>query len=372
MIKLPSMRGMSRVLGLLVLAGLLLLIGSLIFATQFVTGTINYVVNNIAARSGLSPFLVRGSVILITIPFFWAVTKFTRNILGLMSLGWAPLSFYRNRYGLIIICYVSFFFLAMYWASREAYAYKYCGDTPEGIFVSDGAGKDPVYGVQLAPCSINQIKVLRNGKGNLRPPAEMTIVDPDAFEWYDAMTGKARVWYAILPNGDYKFFDRPGSDPHTGQQLQPITPDIVQQLRKKDEEARQQKQQTAELQAGDEKRRLTAASEKQAAEGRAAEITEWVTKGQTQFEDGDFKAARESCGHALLIDPKNEACTTIHQRSGVKLAQGLVQAGQQHFQQGEFDEAIWSADSAIALDPTNANALKLKKLATLAKPHSLN
>jgi tetratricopeptide (TPR) repeat protein len=372
MIKLPTMRGASRVVGVLVLVGLLLLIGSLIFATQFVTGTINYVVSNISARSGLSPFLVRGLVIIITIPFFWAVTKFTRNILGLLSLGWAPLSFYRNRYGLIIISYVSFFFLSMYWASREAYAYKYCGDTPEGIFVSDGPGKDPVYGVQLAPCSINQIKVLRNGKGNLRPPTEITIADANTFEWYDALTGKARVWYAILPNGDYRFFDRPGSDPHTGQQLQPVTPDIVQQLRNKEEEARQQKEHTAETQADDEKRNLMAASEKQAAEGRAAELTNLVTRGQTQFENGDYKAAREACDHALLIEPNNETCRTIHQRSGVKLAQGLVQEGEQHFQQGEFDEAIWSADSAIALDPTNANALKLKKLATLAKPHSLN
>lgn len=372
MIKLPPVRGLSRVVGLVVLAGLFLLVGSLIFATHFVTGTINYVVSNITARSGLSPFLVRGSVIILTIPFFWAVAKFTRNVLGLLGLGWAPLSLYRNVYGLIIIGYISCFFLSMYWASREAYAYKYCGETPEGIFVSDGPGKDPVYGVQLAPCSIDQIKVLRHGEGDLRRPTEVKVDDAEHFEWYDAMTGKARVWYALLPNGDYRFFDRPGSDPNTGQQLRPVTPDVVQHMRSEEEDSRQQKQRNADLKAEAAKRRLAAASDRQAAENRAADLAALVAEGSAQFQSANYKDARTTCERALAIEPTNAPCGTIHQRSGVKLAQDFVREGQQQFQQGEFDEAIWSAESAIALDPTNMNAIKLKKLATLTKPHSLN
>lgn len=372
MLRLPAMRGLSRVVGFAVIVGLLLFIGSLFFATQFVTGTINYVVSNLASRSGLSPFLVRGLVIIITIPFFWAVAKFTRNILGLLNLGWAPLSLYRNSYGLIIIAYIAGFFLAMFWSSREAYAYKYCGDTPEGIFVSDGTGKDPVYGVELKPCSLDQIKELRNGTGNLHPPTELTISDADSFAWYNAMTGKPRVWYSILPNGDYRFFDRPGTDPHSGQLLQPISPEIVQHLRQAEQSLLQQQRHTAQVQIEEEKRRMTAASEKDVAERRATDLASLEAQGQNQFERGDYKGARESCERALSIDRKDLICATIHQRSGVKLAQEFVKKGQQQFQEGQIEEAIWSADSAIALDPTNSNAIKLKKLATLTKPHSLN
>lgn len=372
MFRLPALQGISRVVGVVVLVGLLLFIGSLIFATQFVTGTINYVVNNLASRSGLSPFLVRGLAILITIPFFWAVAKFTRNIIGLLNLGWAPLSLYRNTYGLIIIGYIAGFFLAMYWSSREAYAYKYCADTPEGIFVSDGNGKDPVYGIESKPCSLDQIKVLRSGSGKLPSPTELTIVDANSFAWYNAMTGKPRVWYAVLPNGDYRFFDRPGSDPLSGQLLQPITPDVVQHMRQVEEDARKEQHKNAAIQADGEKRRLAVASAKEAADKQASELAVLVAQGQAQFDSGDYKAARETCGRALSIEANNPTCTTIRERSGVKLAQEFVKKGQQQFQEGEIDEAIWSADSAIALDPRNANAVKLKKLATLTKPHSLN
>ena len=203
MIELPSLRGAARIFTIIVLVLLVVVVGSILFAARFVTGTINYVVSNLASRSGVSPFLVRFAVIFATIPFFIAVGKFTRNILGLFNLVWNPLSFYNRISGVIIVVYIAVFYLAMYGASADAYAYKYCGDTPEKIFVSDGPGKDPVYGVELRPCSLVQIKELRAGTGNIDRPHQVTIVDAEAFEWFDAITGKPRVWYAVLPNPDY-------------------------------------------------------------------------------------------------------------------------------------------------------------------------
>ena len=70
MVKLPSLRGSGRLLAIVVLALLVVLVGCILFATQFVTGTVNYVVATIAGRSGFSQFLVRGAVIFVTIPFF--------------------------------------------------------------------------------------------------------------------------------------------------------------------------------------------------------------------------------------------------------------------------------------------------------------
>src|SRR5216683_4858599 len=119
---------------------------------HIVIATLDYVVENLSSRSGVSPFLVRGIVIVATIPFFWAVAKYTHWTLWLHGVR-PSLRLYRNPYGMIIVAYVGFFFIAMYFASRDAYAYKWCADTPEGIRTFDSAGIDPIYGIPLTPCS---------------------------------------------------------------------------------------------------------------------------------------------------------------------------------------------------------------------------
>src|SRR2546422_11725472 len=102
------------------------------WSEHFVVRTLDYVVQSITSRSGLSPFLVWGVVTFITIPFFWAVGKYTYGLLWLKGVH-PSLRLYRNPYGIIIVTYVGTFFLTMYFASREAYFYKWCADTPEGI-----------------------------------------------------------------------------------------------------------------------------------------------------------------------------------------------------------------------------------------------
>src|SRR5216683_3248892 len=71
---------------------------------HFVLRTLDFVVMSLASRSGLSPFLVRGLVILVTIPFFWAVAKYTHGLFWLRGVG-PSLRLYRNPYGLVIVVY---------------------------------------------------------------------------------------------------------------------------------------------------------------------------------------------------------------------------------------------------------------------------
>ncbi len=127
---------------------------------NIVVATIDYVVQNLASRSGVSIFLVRGIVILVTIPFFWAIAKYTHGMLWLHGVK-PSLKLYRNPYGIVIVSYVGLFFIAMYFASRDAYAYKWCAETPEGIRTFDSAGIDPVYGIAAKPCTFDQIVALR-------------------------------------------------------------------------------------------------------------------------------------------------------------------------------------------------------------------
>jgi len=369
---IPRMRGLALIFASLVLIGVLAAIGSFLFATHFVSSTINYVVSNLADRSGLSPFLVRAVVIAATIPFFWAVARFTRNILGLLNLGWAPLSFYSNVYGIVIVLYVAGFFYAMYWSSRDAYAYKYCADTPEGIFVSDGTAKDPVYGIEPKPCTLAQIKELRNEHGSLQAPSEIQIANVDTYQWFDGVTGQPRVWFAIGPHGHYHFFNHPGDDPHTGQPLQPVRQDVIELLRQKEAADQAAKQHAAEIEASaaeTDKKRQAAAAAKQK---ELASIQAEIDQAQLLYAQADYKGAKETCDLVLSQRADEPSCTIIRQHASVKLARELVDQGRLQFQRGEFDDAIWSAEGALKLDPTNANAAKLKQLASGIKQRSIN
>ncbi len=71
----------------------------------------------------------------------------------------------------------------------------------------------------------------------------------------------------------------------------------------------------------------------------------------------------------MLSKSRNNAgCGAIRQHAAVKLAQQFVDKGQTDLEKGEFDEAMWSADAAIKLDPANHGAAKLKLLAAQLKP----
>jgi hypothetical protein len=349
---------------LLVVAVVFLVIGVIgaIVGTRFVYGTVDYVVDNLASRSGLSLFLVKGLVILATIPFFWAVASFTRNVLNLLNMGWSsPLAFYKNKYGIIIVAYVSLFFFVMYLASMDAYAYKFCADTPEEVWVSDSVGRDPVYGIEAKPCSRDQIMELRNGKGNLRAPHEIRVADLNTYEWFNGATSKPLVWYDLLPNGDHRFFDRPGHDPNTGEPLHPVTSAVVQQLRQREvvkEAIKKQKEAEHDAQEANAK--------------EAADLQTLAGQAQKEFDGGDYKAAKETCDQVLRRERQNEPCKTVQPHASVKLAQQLVNEGQVQLERGQFDEALWSAANALKLDPTNPNAAKLKQFALQMKPHTQN
>jgi hypothetical protein len=203
---------------------------------RFVTGTIDYVTASLVNVSGMSPMLARGLVILATIPFFWAVAKYTRTLVGFRRLR-PSLDLYLNRYGIVIVSYVAAFFLAMYFSSRSAYfglttgeTLKWCSETLEGIRVFDSPGVDPVYGVRLTPCSADQIASRRAVEVGLVAPTPIQVADPRGFGFFEGTSRRARVWYTRTPDGQYELFDRPGVHPTTGRALQPIDEAAVAEI----------------------------------------------------------------------------------------------------------------------------------------------
>lgn len=80
----------------------------------------------------------------------------------------------------------------------------------------------------------------------------------------------------------------------------------------------------------------------------------------------------ETCDLLLSKSHNNAGCAAIRQHAAVKLAQQFVDKGQTELEKGEFDEAMWSGDAAIKLDPANHSAAKRKLLAAQLKPRASN
>ncbi len=57
-------------------------------------------------------------------------------------------------------------------------------------------------------------------------------VDPDKFTFFDPVTGKPRVWYWRSEKGEYEFYDNPGFQPRTGDQLTAISRETIDAWRK--------------------------------------------------------------------------------------------------------------------------------------------
>lgn len=222
----PKLVALSAVLLLsLCVAGLFLL--SKWRSHHIVVYTISYVVTALSERSGVSRFLIEGLVIIVTIPFFVAVAKYTHGLLWLHGVT-PSLKLYRNPYGIVIVSYVGLFFIAMYFASLHAYAYKWCADTPEGIRAFDGPGIDPVYGIPTKPCSDTQKILLRQKEIGFAGPQRIQVENVRDFSFFDATTGSPRVWYHKLPDGAYAFYDKPGKYPGSGEDLLPIDNATIQ------------------------------------------------------------------------------------------------------------------------------------------------
>ncbi len=72
-----------------------------------------------------------------------------------------------------------------------------------------------------------------DAKGNgsrFANPHELTIQDAATYTWFDPNTRQPLVWYSSSADGNFRFFDGPGVDPQTGQNLSPVTPEFVGNL----------------------------------------------------------------------------------------------------------------------------------------------
>jgi hypothetical protein len=105
--------------------------------------------------------------------------------------------------------------------------------TRETVRFGSREGLDPQTGRQCRPFNAALLERLRAYERGDRPKL-VAAKDPIFF---DLRTGEPNLWYSRDDKGRVRFFDLIGFDPETGQELQPITTDIVTAWRKQGEVA---------------------------------------------------------------------------------------------------------------------------------------
>ena len=212
-----------------------------------------------------------------------------------------------------------------------------------------------------------------DAKGNGRrfaSPHEVTIQDGATYTWFDPNTRQALVWYLSSADGNFRFFDGPGIDPRTGQNLRPVTPEFVGNLRQQQSPqaaSQNQKAQTTASSKGKETPVNDSAADRLL---EHAQLEAMAQEAQLAVNAEDYRKAVDVCIKVLSASADSQPCTAIRQHASIKLAEQFVNESTAYWEKGEFDKALRSAERALDLDPANKNAAKLKRLALQMKPQA--
>lgn len=107
----------------------------------------------------------------------------------------------------------------------------YAKDKHGTIEIFDLMGFHPETGEELQPVTRDIADLWKAQNADIiiahREPPPQRIDDPERFGFFDALTGKPRIWYGRGTNGEYEFYDHPGYHPRTGEQLAVITKEAI-------------------------------------------------------------------------------------------------------------------------------------------------
>lgn len=288
-------------------------------------GTFNFVVEKFVDATGMSIFLVKGILVIVLIPFFVALREIAKiplfKAVGRLS---KPVA-----YG-IVACYVSAYFLAMFFTTKDTYfhhtgnkvvATKYFAITPEGIRYFDTPGIDPKYGITLRPATPEMVaNEERRKRGNIPKPMVYGSISDITF--FDPLNGEPLVWFSQTPNGELTLYSSSGWDPTSKQELKPVTPQIVEAFRQQQQGA-EAKKQAGERQAQEAVKSAAIEGEKARAESQERGFRDKYVNPAVRKNSG-----RKGVGLLLLGDSESsgslqDSVSASLQEKGVELVDGL-------------------------------------------------
>jgi hypothetical protein len=207
----------------------------------------------------------------------------------------------------------------------------YSKDTSGAIELFDLMGYHPQTGEELKPVTRQIVAEWQSQSAKVVKRAAVRI-DPNTYAFYDAVSGKPRVWYWRSDSDEYEFYDGPGFQPRTGESLHAITRDVIADWRKsiaaaaakkkaEQEKAEQEqkaeqarKEQEAKAQAEQEQKAREAAAEAEKKRLQAANDCDRLAANPTDskrtaegvpFEmlKGQADAAYDACTRAVQLFP---------------------------------------------------------------------
>ena len=95
----------------------------------------------------------------------------------------------------------------------------------------DNEGFHPGTGERLIPITREFFADWKSHVGTGKIPARITEDDVAKIIFFDPLTGEPRVWFWKSPSGSYELFDNEGYHPGTGDHLQPVTKEVVGELK---------------------------------------------------------------------------------------------------------------------------------------------
>jgi hypothetical protein len=116
--------------------------------------------------------------------------------------------------------------------SGEPIVWYYNGKD-QTIEIYDLMGFQPDTGEELLPVTKDIVSEWRKQEVDRTRRGPQLIQQPEKYVFFDPRNGAARAWYWTSSDGRYEFYDGPGFQSQTGDQLQIVTREIVDDWKKK-------------------------------------------------------------------------------------------------------------------------------------------
>ncbi len=114
--------------------------------------------------------------------------------------------------------------------ARSGVVLRYCAERPDStLFCLDHPGIDPITQKELAPISSDVAEREYRKRQGLVP--KRIAVENATIEFFDPLSGKARVFFARNDSGCFDLFDNEGFHPETQERLQPATREFVRKFK---------------------------------------------------------------------------------------------------------------------------------------------
>lgn len=231
-------KGKNKIVAIIISIILLTLILAILlpkFPIVVVKKAFNYAAQNFENVSGLSPWLIKGILVFVLFPFYWALLEIFRIKIPFIN----KKKSFRKTAKIVILAYTGLFFLTMFFLSRGTYfghfkgeAIKYYAVTPEGIRFFDSPGFDSKYGIELKPVTSDMMVKFQKKTLGMQPK-RIDVEENKDIEFFDPITGDAKIWYYLNPNGNYEFFNGPGFHALYNVELKPVNFEIIQSYQNK-------------------------------------------------------------------------------------------------------------------------------------------